>query len=262
MSLLPIEFPAGDNAVPSDASLARNLDVLRDRIARTCGRCGREPSSVQLIAVTKGVDALMVRKAVALGISDLGENRVQEALLKQRTLAEGEGSRVKGERPSPSPDAPVRWHLIGHLQRNKADDAAQCFDMIHSVDSLRLADALEDCASKRGRTVDALVQVNVAGEATKFGCRPEEAIELAGRVAAQPHLRLRGLMTIAPHADDPEQVRPHFRALRALRDILQSRSPGPLSLSMGMSGDFEVAIEEGADLIRIGTALFGPRLVP
>ena len=245
MSLLPIEFPAGDNAVPSDASLARNLDALRDRIARACGRCGREPSSVQLIAVTKGVDADTVRQAVALGVSDLGENRVQEARSKQQSLST--------ERAS------LRWHLIGHLQRNKADDAARYFDMIHSVDSLRLADALEDCASKRGRTVDALVQVNVAGEATKFGCRPDETIELAGRLAAHPHLRLRGLMTIAPYADDPEQARPHFRALRTLRDTLQT---GPLMLSMGMSGDFEVAIEEGADLIRVGTALFGPRLVP
>lgn len=194
-----------------------------------------------LIAVTKTVDAATIREAVALGLRDLGENRVQEA--QEKRLAVGNG---------------VRWHLVGHLQRNKAKHAVELFDTIHSVDTPELVEALDRQAAQRGRTPDVLIQVNIAGEATKNGCRVDEARTLAQAVRHATHLRLTGLMTIAPLADDPEAVRPVFRRMRELRDQLGA-SDRMLRLSMGMSHDFEVAIEEGADLIRVGTAIFGAR---
>ena len=166
------------------------------------------------------------------------------------------------------PQPGIRRHLIGHLQRNKAKDAVALFDVIHSVDSLRLAEALESVAARGVRTIEVMIQVNVSGELTKFGCTLDEAGKLAKDVAQFPHLRLTGLMMMAPFSDKPEDARPHFRRLRELRDTLQRHlftgPPGhfatsPLKLSMGMSGDFEVAIEEGADVVRIGTAIFGAR---
>lgn len=225
--------------------LRQQLQSVLQRIQQACERSGRPPSAVTLVAVTKGVAASRVQEAVALGISDLGENRVQEA---------------RDKRPAVQADGPrIRWHLIGHLQRNKTGPAAELFDVIHSIDSSELVDALERQAAGCGRTIEGLIQVNVSGEATKSGCRPEAAEQLAAALARSPHVRFAGLMTLAPFSDDPEHARPHFRALRALRDRLQSGTDTPLRLSMGMSHDFEVAIEEGADLVRIGTAIFGAR---
>ena len=276
--------------------IATDLALVRQRIAAACQRSGRDPSSVTLVGVTKGVPPEAIRQALALGLSDMGENRVQEARQKQQTLDLREfriadfGLRIEERQQSAihnsqSAIGSVRWHMIGHLQRNKAKDAVELFDVIHSVDSIGLAEALERQAMMRvrgsglgvrgsspqppapnpERWLDVFVQVNVSGESTKCGCPPEDATALARTIMDQPHLRLRGLMTLAPFSDDAEQARPYFRRLRLLRDELQKQLPdsslathhSPLLLSMGMSGDFEVAIEEGADVVRIGTALFG-----
>ena len=219
-----------------------HLTRIRARIEDAARRSGRAPSAVTLIGVTKAVPVERIRDALARGLADVGENRVQEAQAKRAAL-----------------DAPARWHLIGHLQRNKAKDAVELFDLIHSVDSPVLLEALERHAAARGRRVELLLQVNVSGEAAKHGCRPEDASALAEAAGACPHVVCRGLMTLAPFSTNPEEARPHFRRLRELRDHLQATVHSPLVLSMGMSQDFEVAIEEGADLVRIGTALFGDR---
>ena len=238
--------------------LRQQLDRVRERIQQACQRCGRPASSVTLVSVTKGVAVDGIREAVALGLTDLGENRVQEARAKQAIL----GSRTP----------PVRWHLIGHLQRNKARHAVELFDVVHSVDSLDLIEKLEKATSRKLLAVsqgaapettqwlDVFVQVNISGEMTKHGCRPENVQALARRILCSQHLKLRGLMTIAPFVEDQEEARPHFRNMRMLRDDLVracSLQPAACSLSMGMSQDFEVAIEEGADFVRIGTAIFG-----
>ncbi len=276
------------NASSSKDLLARNLENVRRRLETACQRSQRDPSSVTLICVTKGVALERMREVVALGVRDLGENRVQEARAKQEVL--GTRSKVQGAsfqdqslEPCTLSLAPIRWHLIGHLQRNKAKAAAQCFQMIHSVDSAALARELERHAAKQqaqgaslkaqGHTnlepcalnlepIQVFIQVNVSDEATKFGCTPAEAPQLADTITQLPHLWLRGLMTIAPFSDDPEDARPSFRRLRMLRDeteVALHLAPCTLRLSMGMSQDFEAAIEEGADFVRIGTAIFGDR---
>jgi len=240
------------------------LDAVRERIAGAAARAGRDPSAITLVAVTKGHPLAAVREAAAGGLLDIGENRVQEAQAKQEAW----------------PDAPVRWHLIGHLQRNKARYAVGRFALIHSLDSVRLADELEKVAAARGVTQDVLVQVNVAREPQKDGVSPEEAPALVAHVAGLPHLRLQGLMTMAPLTGDGSVVRATFRGLRELRDRLgagfgvlgagdvatghptpgtQHLAPSTWHLSMGMSGDFEIAIEEGATMLRLGTVLFGER---
>lgn len=225
--------------------LRQQLQQVHERIRQACERAHRQPSSVTLVAVTKGVAVARIQEAVALGLTEIGENRVQEAREKRVTIQAG--------------SRPVRWHLVGHLQRNKAKLAVELFDVIHSIDSLALIEALEHQAAAVGRTIEGLIQVNVSGEATKSGCQPEEAERLVEALARSPHLWFGGLMTLAPFTDHPEEARPHFRELRALRDRLQSQTGAPLRLSMGMSHDFEVAIEEGADLVRLGTAIFGAR---
>ena len=254
------------------------MEYVRGRIARACQRCGRDPSTVTLVAVTKGVDAPAIREAIALGLRDLGENRVQEARRKRETMevrnAEwGMRSFTDSEFRTPNSElpsalSPVKWHLIGHLQRNKAKEAVELFAVIHSLDTTALAEALERHAAATDKEVEVFIQVNVSGEATKFGCAPDEAQALAKTVMQLPHLRLRGLMTIAPFADDRETIRPIFHQLRGLRDELQvavvnrrtgepANRPTQWLLSMGMSQDFETAIGEGADVIRVGTAIFG-----
>ncbi len=224
-----------------------HLGPVRERIAAAAARAGRDPGTIRIVAVTKTHPIAAVRDALEAGVADVGENRVQEALGKMDAW----------------PDAPVRWHLIGHLQRNKAKLAAGRFALIHSVDSPRLADELEKAAAARGAVQDVLVQVNVAREAQKTGVAPEEAAAVVAHVAALPHLALRGLMTMAPLTDDATVQRATFRGLRELRDRLCE--PGHLpsaagELSMGMSQDFEIAVEEGATLLRLGTVLFGERV--
>ncbi len=214
------------------------------RIAHAAERAGRDPASVRLIGVTKGVGAARVREAVAAGLRDLGENRVQEAVPKIEAVGPG----------------PL-WHLVGHLQRNKARLAVGQFQVIHSLDSLRIAEAVDRAAGEAGRRVPVLIEVNVTGEVTKHGLAPGAAGDLVERVRSCRFLDPIGLMTVAPLANDPETVRPVFRELRALRDRLRVGVAGDAfcELSMGMSGDFEVAIEEGATMVRIGRALFGQR---
>lgn len=221
-----------------------HLEAVLERVARAAARAGRDPADVGIVAVTKGHPLAAVREAAGQGLLDVGENRVQEALEKQAAW----------------PDAPVRWHLIGHLQRNKAKLAVGRFALIHSVDSVRLADELEKAAGARGISQDVLVQVNVAREPQKDGVDPDDAPALADHLAALPHLRLQGLMTMAPLTDDEAVVRATFRGLREIRDRLPSSLvPRPSHLSMGMSSDFEIAVEEGATLLRLGTILFGER---
>ncbi len=257
------QFPMGSFRVTVAAVLRERLERVRDRLARACQRAGRVPSEVTLVGVTKGVPAESLREAIALGLRDLGENRVQEARAKQRVLGWGLGVQGKGPEPRTlNPERPVRWHMIGHLQRNKAKLAVGLFEVVHSVDSLALAKELGGWTQRAGRTLDLFIQVNVSGEATKFGCRPEDACGIAQAIRGMPALRWNGLMTIAPFDDDPNRARPHFAALRTLRDRLAtacSLQPRALSLSMGMSHDFEVAVEEGATMVRIGTAIFGSR---
>jgi pyridoxal phosphate enzyme (YggS family) len=223
--------------------LAANLEHLRRRIAAACARAGRDPASVTLLAVSKGQPPEVVRAAADLGLTLFGENKVQEAKAK-----------------IPLCPGRLRWHLVGHLQSNKARDAVHWFEMIQSLDSLALAAELQKQAEKAAKTVPVLLEVNVAGEATKFGYRPEQLLAELRELNAFPRLEIQGLMTLAPWTPDPEKVRPVFRRLRELKAECEQRLGAPLGhLSMGMSGDFEVAIEEGATLVRIGTALFGPR---
>jgi pyridoxal phosphate enzyme (YggS family) len=219
-------------------TIAGNLARVRERIEDACARSGRSPGDVTLIGVTKGFPADVVAAAYAAGLCDFGENRVQEAAPKIEALA------AQGIAP--------RWHLIGHLQTNKARIATELFAILHSVDSLRLAQALSRRASER---LPILLEVNVAQEATKFGFDPKEVASALSAIRPLPHLDLLGLMTVAPAFDDPESARPVFRRLRELRDDLGLRE-----LSMGMTNDFEVAIEEGATMIRVGRAIFGERL--
>ena len=217
-----------------------NLEQVMARIERACGRAGRRPEDVLLIAVSKTVEAERIRSAVEAGVRALGENRVQEARDKVAALGR-----------------PVPWHLIGPLQTNKARDAVRLFDCIHSVDRLELARELDRRARAEARVVDALVEVNVGEEPQKAGVVPAELKALVDAVRGLPGLRVRGLMAIPPAAPDPEATRPHFRRLRELRDEL-----GLEHLSMGMSADYETAIEEGATMVRVGTAIFGPRQGP
>lgn len=211
------------------------------RIAAACARSSRTRDEITLVAVTKTHGAEVVEAALAAGIADIGENRVQEAREKIARV---------GRR--------ARWHLIGHLQSNKAAEAARLFDVIHSVDSPALAARLGRAAESEGKTLDVLIQVNVGSEQQKSGVDPREAGSLARAVDADPALRLRGLMAVPPFLP-PEEVRPYFRELRALRDEIAAWSANCRELSMGMSDDFEVAIEEGATMIRLGRVLFGAR---
>ena len=214
-----------------------NLERVRERIARAAERAGRRPEDVLLIGVSKVVEVERIRAALAAGLRALGENRVQEAKGKIAELGR-----------------PVPWHLIGHLQTNKVKDALPLFDLIHSLDRLELAREIERRAAALGRTIDTLVQVNIGAEASKGGFAPDavgEALEAIGKLT---HVRVRGLMAIPPEVERAEDARPWFRQLRELAD-----KHGLRERSMGMSGDFEVAIEEGATMVRVGTAIFGPR---
>lgn len=224
-------------------AFAENLAAIQQRIAAACARAGRSPDSVQLVAVSKNHPPDAVREAAACGQTLFGENRVQEGKLKTSLC------------PSH-----LRWHMIGHLQSNKARDAVHFFQMIESVDSLALAQEINKWADKFAKTMPILLEVNVAGESSKFGYKPDQLLAEFEQINALPKIEIHGLMTVAPWAEDPEKVRPVFRQLRELKEQCESILGAPLPhLSMGMSGDFEVAIEEGATMIRVGTALFGPR---
>jgi pyridoxal phosphate enzyme (YggS family) len=224
------------------STIAERLEAVRLRIAEACRRAGRSPDEVTLVAVAKGFPPEAVREAAAAGIRHFGENRVQEAQAKLPLLAD----------LSPRPT----WHMVGHLQTNKVKTALGLFDIIQSVDSFHLAEAISRRAPPSVR-VPVLVEVNVAGEDAKYGFSPEELPARADAVRSLPGLDVRGLMTVAPMTEDPEEVRPVFRRLRRL-----GRSLGLPELSMGMTADYEVAVEEGATIVRIGRAIFGERRQP
>jgi pyridoxal phosphate enzyme (YggS family) len=226
--------------------LAENIAKVRERIAAACARAGRRPEEVRVIAISKTFPAELIRQAYEAGLRDFGENRVQEAA---------------GKRPALS-DLTATWHLVGHLQSNKAKPARELFQWIHSVDSLRLAEKLDKVAESRGERLPVLLEVNLAGEVAKTGTEPSAVAALAEELSRLDTLELRGLMVIPPFLEEPEMVRPYFRRLRELAKEVAARDLPNVSvqeLSMGMSHDFEVAIEEGATMVRIGTAIFGPR---
>jgi len=226
------------------SGLSARLEFIRGRIERAAERTGRSPDAVLLLPVTKGFPASVVADAMALGLREFGENRVQEAEAKIAAL-------------SPRP----RWRLIGHLQSNKAKRAVQLFDAIDSIDSPSLAREVSRRAAEAGRTVPCLVEVNTSGEESKFGAAPEAALALLAVVRGLPAVELRGLMTIGPLHGGVEGARRAFRELAGIRDRATGEGLLPVNaeLSMGMSADFEVAVEEGSTVVRIGTALFGPR---
>lgn len=224
-------------------NIAENVLIINDRISRAARKAGRDPSEITLIAVTKTVELKRIKEAVSAGLRTFGENYVQEA---QEKIA-----KIK--------DKHVRWHFIGHLQKNKAKFAVELFNMIHTVDSLELAQELN---KKAAAPLEILIEVNIGKEKTKAGTDPEGAVKLAKAISGMPNLRLRGLMAIPPQFEEAEMSRPYFAMIRRLAErINKEKFPGVFvrDLSMGMSNDFEVAIEEGATMIRIGTAIFGTR---
>lgn len=221
--------------------IADNLKSVTQRIVRSCEKSDRHPSDVRLVCVTKEAGIDEIKEVLGSGVRDLGEARVKDALSKYREIG-------------PSAD----WHLIGHLQANKAKDAVKIFSLIHSVDSLRLAKELDKEARKINKVQDILIQVNTSQEATKFGVAPAEVSGIFKEVVLYPNINIKGFMTIAPEVDDPELARPYFRMLREIKENINSMLNAQCSmLSMGMSNDFEVAIEEGSDIVRIGRAIFG-----
>ena len=225
--------------------IKENLDIVRKNIETACMACGRETGEVKLIAVSKTKPLSMLEEAYANGCRDFGENKVQE-------LVDKYGAMPKD----------IRWHMIGHLQRNKVKYIVDKVFLIHSVDSLRLAQEIEKEAAKKDVNVNILVEVNVAGEESKFGTTAEEAVSLVEQIAKLPHVRVRGLMTIAPFAEDSEENRRYFAKLKQIYvDIIHKNIDNVFmeELSMGMTGDYEVAITEGATYVRVGTGIFGER---
>ncbi len=220
-------------------NLADNIQSVRERIDAAARRAGRAPEEIRLVAVTKTVEPERIEQALSAGLTLFGESKMQEANAK-----------------IPLVSGRARWHFIGHLQTNKARDAVALFELIHSVDSLKLAVELSKWAEREGKTQPILLEVHVSGEASKFGIKPEDLPAALEQIRALPRIEVQGLMTIPPFTDDPQKARPYFRRLRELRD-----AAGLAQLSMGMTLDFEVAIEEGATIVRIGTAVFGERLV-
>jgi PLP dependent protein len=223
----------------------RLIDI-NNRLGRAAKRCGRAPETIRLVAVTKNHPVALIRSAIAAGITAIGENYIQEARSKFDALI--------GD--------PLQWHFIGHLQSNKAKYAVRMFELIHTVDSIKLAAELDLQAKKAGKLQHVLIQVNIGGESTKAGA-PERAVtDLMHAISAMQNIKVKGLMTMPPYFDEPEKARPYFAALKRLSDQINALNIPRIEmaeLSMGMTGDFETAIEEGATLVRIGTALFGER---
>jgi len=222
--------------------IPENLKSVRQRIATCCEKIGRPPKDVTLVCVTKEASANEVNEVLGLGMRDLGENRVQELVAKHKVI---------GDR--------AVWHLVGHLQTNKVRDAVKIASLIHSVDSVKLASHIDKEAAKLNKVQNILIQVNTSGETTKFGISPDDIFDLLKEVVLYHNINIKGLMTIAPEVDDPEEARPYFRALRELRDKIMNLKliTYNLQLSMGMTNDFEVAIEEGSNMVRLGRAIFG-----
>ena len=246
----PQPYNSGNGTHPTDremavATIADNLNAVRERIAKAAARAGRDPASITLVAVTKTVPIERIREAIEAGQRVFGENRVQEAQAKVEALADD-----------------VQWHLIGHLQRNKVKFVCDLFKLIESVDSFPLARDIDAHAARRGSVMPILIQVNIGDETTKSGIAATETLALVQQVAALPHVAIQGLMCVPPAVDLAEHARPYFVELRGLAEhIAQERIPrvAMAQLSMGMSHDFEVAVEEGATMVRVGSAIFGAR---
>lgn len=225
--------------------IKEQLEEVRKNIEAACKRAGRDPKEVTLIAVSKTKPVPMLEEAYEAGARDFGENKVQEIVQKKPELPED-----------------IRWHMIGHLQRNKVHQVMGKAVLIHSVDSLRLAEQIETEAAKKDMVADILLEVNVAKEESKFGMMPEEVPEMVEQISLLPHLQIEGLMTIAPFVDDPEKNRPVFQKLYQLSVDIKKKNIDNVNmsvLSMGMTGDYQVAVEEGATMIRVGTGIFGAR---
>ena len=226
-------------------TIQENIAFVRERIDKAAERTGRNPSDITIVAVAKGIDVHRIQEALDGGIDIIGENKVQEAQQKVKTM-----------------DGSMTWHMVGHLQRNKVKEAVRIFKMIQSLDSLRLAEEINSRALTAGTIMDVLVQVNTSQEETKYGFDPQEVFDFLRTISTFKGLSVRGLMTIGAFLPDPEEVRPCFRLLRELKEkIIEADIPNIEMdyLSIGMTSDFEVAIEEGANMVRIGTAIFGPR---
>jgi len=223
-------------------SVKENLLRVKERIERAAQKAGRDPKEIKLVAVSKTVEVARIKEAIEAGVSILGENYVQEAQKKIEALG-----------------GPVSWHFIGHLQSNKARYAVRLFDVIHSIDSIPLAEELNRRVEQPDRVIKVMIEVNLSKEATKFGTDEERVLNLAKRIQTLKHLSLEGLMTMPPYFDSPEMSRPYYVALRELKERMTKEGTPLKELSMGMSNDFEIAIEEGATYVRVGTAIFGPR---
>jgi pyridoxal phosphate enzyme (YggS family) len=226
--------------------IAENIQKIKGRVALACRRADRDPEDVRLVAVSKTFPSTRIEEAARSGVADFGENYIQELLEKREAVG----------------SMPVRWHFIGHLQTNKVKYIAGWIHLIHSVERIGLAKEIDRRAAQSGRVIDVLVEVNTTGEESKYGVRPEETVGFVRQLEEFRHLHVAGLMTIGPFLPDPEGSRPMFQTLRHLKDelaALHQENVTPRHLSMGMTGDFEVAIEEGATIIRIGTAIFGRR---
>jgi len=226
------------------STIRENYLNVMQRIEKAAQKAGRDPKEVKLVAVSKTVEVERIREAIDAGVSILGENYVQEARKKIEEIGRQ-----------------VEWHFIGHLQTNKAKYAVRLFDLIHSVDSLSLAEELNRRAQKENQIIKVMIEVNLSGEASKFGTEEEKAFELAKEIYRLKNLSLVGLMTMPPYFDSPELSRPYFIQLRQLKEGLEKEGIPLKELSMGMSNDFEIAIEEGATYVRVGTAIFGPRKI-
>jgi pyridoxal phosphate enzyme (YggS family) len=224
------------------SAIKENVLRVVERMEGAARRVGRDPREIKLVAVSKTVDVVRIKEAVEAGVSILGENYVQEAQKKIEEIGR-----------------PVAWHFIGHLQSNKAKYAVRLFDVVHSVDSLALAEELNRRAEQAGRVLKVMMEVNLSGETTKFGADEESVLNLAKMIRHLNHLSLEGLMTMPPYFDSPEESRPYYIGLRELKERMVREGVPMKELSMGMSNDFEIAIEEGATFVRVGTAIFGTR---
>ena len=249
-----LRFAHSDNLASTNVStIKENLLWVRERIEKVARKVSRDPGEIHLVVVSKTVEAAQIKEAIEAGVSILGENYIQEAQKKIEEIGRPACTERFGE------GRPVSWHFIGHLQSNKAKYAVRLFDMIHSVDSLPLAEELHRRAEQSNQVIKVMIEVNLSKEATKFGTDEKIVVNLARGIQNLNHLSLEGLMTMPPYFDSPEMSRPYFIALRELKEKMVEEGILIKELSMGMSNDFEIAIEEGATYVRVGTAIFGPR---
>ena len=235
------------------STVKENLLRVLERIEKAARKAGRDPKEIKLVAVSKTVEVARIKEAIEAGVTILGENYVQEAQKKIEEIGKPACTDRFGE------GRPVSWHFIGHLQSNKAKYAVRLFDMVHSLDSIPLAEELNRRTEQAGQVMKVMIEVNLSKEATKFGTDEEQLLNLARRIQDLKHLSLEGLMTMPPYFDSPEMSRPYYVALREFKEKMTSEGVALQELSMGMSNDFEVAIEEGATFVRVGTAIFGSR---